>query len=68
LEQHFPKGACEDAIAIRDDRVWHAMELDHSVDKDTSHGWGCERVSKGNKVGKLGETINHDQNAVISIR
>jgi hypothetical protein len=43
------------------------MELDHGVNENLGHRWSCEWMSKGNKVGKLGETIDNHQNAIISI-
>jgi hypothetical protein len=67
LEQFLPKIACESGVAIRNNRVQHAMKLEDLIHEDLSHCGCCKRVLKGAEMSILGKAINnHHDDGFIS--
>ena len=67
LEQLLPKIACESWVAIRNNRVYHAMKLEDLIHEYLSHRGCCKRVLKGAEMSVLGKVINnHHDDRFIS--
>jgi hypothetical protein len=59
LEKFLPKIASESWVAIRNNRVWHAMKLEDLIHENLSHHGCCKWVLKGIEMSILGKAINN---------
>jgi hypothetical protein len=67
LEQFLPKIACESWVAIKNNRVWHAMNLEYLIHENLSHRGCCKWVLKSAKMSILGKAMNnHHDDLFIS--
>ena len=60
-EEFTPKRTSEHWITVTYDRGWNAMETHHLREESSCHRHCCIRVSQGDEVICLGETINDCQ-------
>jgi hypothetical protein len=67
-EEFSPEGACEHAITIRDDGLWHAMELEDIVKEETRHAGRSVWMGERNKVCIPGKFVDDYQYTIISAR
>jgi hypothetical protein len=59
IKQFLPKIACESWVTIRNNRVWHAMNLEDLVHETLSHH-GCNKwVLKSIEMRILGKAIHN---------
>jgi len=59
LEQFLPQIAGEIWVTIRNNRMWHAMNLEDLIHENLSHGGCCKWVLKRKEMNILGKTINY---------
>jgi hypothetical protein len=60
LEQLLPKIASESWVAIRNNIMWHAMNLEDTIHENLSHRGRCKWVLKSIEMRILGKEIkNH---------
>jgi hypothetical protein len=70
LEQFLPKITGESWVAIRNNRMWHAMKLEDLIHEKLSHN-GCNKwVLKSTKMSILGKMIkyHHDNGFIAQFR
>jgi hypothetical protein len=59
LEQLLPKIVGESWVAIKNNRMQHAMKLEDPIHEKLSHSGFCKWVLKRKKMSIFGKTINY---------